>query len=161
MKEAILQQKKDIVADIKSKFESCQSAVLIDYRGLTVEEVTNLRNKFREAGVEYRVLKNTMIRRAVEELGLEGLDPVLEGPTAVAFGKDRNQSRCFGRQGRGCRSSQSIGSFAEPRSIAGKSTGQHECTHHRICYGFVRQHPQLVVCTQRHWRKEERLILCA
>lgn len=88
MKEAILQQKKDIVADIKSKFESCQSAVLIDYRGLTVEEVTNLRNKFREAGVEYRVLKNTMIRRAVEELGLEGLDPVLEGPTAVAFGME-------------------------------------------------------------------------
>lgn len=88
MKEAILQQKQSLVEDIKTKFENCQSAVLIDYRGLTVEEVTNLRNKFREAGVEYRVLKNTMIRRAVDALGLEGLDSVLEGPTAVAFGME-------------------------------------------------------------------------
>ena len=86
MKEAILQQKQGIVEDIKAKFENCQSAILIDYRGLTVEEVTDLRNKFREAGVEYRVLKNTMIRRAVDALGMEGLDSVLEGPTAVAFG---------------------------------------------------------------------------
>ena len=85
MKEAILQQKQGIVED---KFETCKSAVLIDYRGLTVEEVTNLRNKFREAGVEYRVLKNTMIRRAVDALGMEGLEPVLEGPTAVAFGME-------------------------------------------------------------------------
>ena len=74
MKEAILQQKQGIVEDIKTKFETCKSAVLIDYRGLTVEEVTNLRNKFREAGVEYRVLKNTMIRRAVDALGMEGLE---------------------------------------------------------------------------------------
>ena len=88
MKEAILQQKQGIVEDIKAKFENCQSAILIDYRGLTVEEVTDLRNKFREAGVEYRVLKNTMIRRAVDALGMEGLDSVLEGPTAVAFGME-------------------------------------------------------------------------
>ena len=88
MKEAILQQKQGSVEDIKTKFETCKSAVLIDYRGLTVEEVTNLRNKFREAGVEYRVLKNTMIRRAVDALGMEGLEPVLEGPTAVAFGME-------------------------------------------------------------------------
>lgn len=88
MKEAILQQKQGIVEDIKTKFEACKSAVLIDYRGLTVEEVTNLRDKFREAGVEYRVLKNTMIRRAVDALGMEGLEPVLEGPTAVAFGME-------------------------------------------------------------------------
>ena len=88
MKEAILQQKQGIVEDIKAKFENCQSAILIDYRGLTVEEVTDLRNKFREAGVEYRVLKNTVIRRAVDALGMEGLDSVLEGPTAVAFGME-------------------------------------------------------------------------
>ena len=50
--------------------------------------MTDLRNKFREAGVEYRVLKNTMIRRAVDALGMEGLDSVLEGPTAVAFGME-------------------------------------------------------------------------
>ena len=89
MKEAILQQKQGIVEDIKTKFETCKSAVLIDYRGLTVEEVTNLRNKFREAGVEYRVLKNTMIRRAVDALGMEGLEPgwvkrVHEGDIIVA-----------------------------------------------------------------------------
>lgn len=85
MKE-IIRQKEAIVADIQQKIEKAQSAVFIDYRGLSVEEVTDLRNKFRAAGVEYRVLKNTMIHRAAEKLEMEGLYPYLAGPTAVAFG---------------------------------------------------------------------------
>lgn len=83
-----LATKQAVVADIKQKFESAQGVVLIDYRGLTVAEVTELRNQCRKAGVEYVVLKNTMIELAVKELGIEGLEDHLKGPTAVAFGGD-------------------------------------------------------------------------
>jgi large subunit ribosomal protein L10 len=80
--------KQQIVAEIKTKLENSSAAVLTDYRGLNVAQVTELRKRMREAGVEYKVLKNTMIRFAAHELGLEGLDPYLEGPTAVAFSAD-------------------------------------------------------------------------
>lgn len=78
--------KKTVVAQIKEKFEQSHSAVFLDYRGLTVAEVTELRNLCRAQGVEYVVLKNTMIDLAVKELGINGLDEYLKGPTAVAFG---------------------------------------------------------------------------
>ena len=86
MKEATLKAKEAIVSDIQDKMQNAQSVVIYDYRGLTVLEVTELRNKMREAGVEYKVLKNTMIKRAADNLNIEGLDAYLEGPTAVAFG---------------------------------------------------------------------------
>ncbi len=78
--------KKTVVQEIKGKFEQAHSAIFLDYRGLTVAEVTDLRNQVRAAGVEYVVLKNTMIDLAVKELGITGLDEHLKGPTAVAFG---------------------------------------------------------------------------
>ena len=78
--------KKVVVQEIKARFEQAQSAIFLDYRGLTVAEVTQLRNQCRAAGVEYVVLKNTMIELAVKELGIAGLDDYLKGPTAVAFG---------------------------------------------------------------------------
>ena len=81
-----LEIKKGVVADIKEKFEKAQSAVLVDYRGLNVAEVTDLRNQLRKAGVEYAVLKNTMINLAVKDMNLDEMKPHLEGPTAVAFG---------------------------------------------------------------------------
>jgi Ribosomal protein L10 len=80
------EMKKTVVSDIKGKFESAHSAIFLDYRGLTVAEVTDLRNQCRKANVEYVVLKNTMIDLAVKELGITGLDDFLKGPTAVAFG---------------------------------------------------------------------------
>lgn len=86
LKDYTLKKKEAVVDSIKEKLEASQSVVLIDYRGLTVAEVTELRNQMREAGVEYQVLKNTMIKRAAEKAGIEGMDPILEGPTAVAFG---------------------------------------------------------------------------
>lgn len=86
MKEYTLQAKEAVVADIVEKFSKAQSAIMYDYRGLTVDEVTALRNQMREQNVEYRVLKNTMIKRALAELGIEGADEYLNGPTAVAFG---------------------------------------------------------------------------
>lgn len=88
MNESILKAKEAAVAEIKEKLERSQAVILIDYRGLTVEEVTELRNLYRKNGIEYRVLKNTMIHRAAEELGWEDLFPYLNGPTAVVFGYD-------------------------------------------------------------------------
>ena len=81
-----LEIKKGVVADIKQKFEKAQSAVLVDYRGLNVAEDTELRNQLRKAGVEYAVLKNTMINLAIQDMGLDDMKAHLEGPTAVAFG---------------------------------------------------------------------------
>ena len=81
-----IEAKKGVVADIKEKFEKAQSVVLVDYRGLNVAEVTDLRNQLRKAGVEYAVLKNTMINLAVKDMNLDDMKPHLEGPTAVAFG---------------------------------------------------------------------------
>lgn len=82
------EEKGQVVADIKEKFQGASGVVLADYRGLTVAQVTQLRSKMRAAGVEYKVMKNTLVRRAVNELGIEGLDPYLEGPTALAFCTD-------------------------------------------------------------------------
>ncbi|NMA68291.1 MAG: 50S ribosomal protein L10 [Desulfitobacterium sp.] len=83
-----LEQKKQVVAEIKEKLQNSSGVVLADYRGLTVAQVTELRAQLREAGVEYRVLKNNLVRRAAEEVGIEGLDEFLVGPTAVAFSED-------------------------------------------------------------------------
>jgi len=78
--------KQAVVAGIKEKMAAAKSIVIVDYRGLTVAEVTELRNQCRAAGVEYAVLKNTMVSLAAKELGINGLDDYLKGPTAVAFG---------------------------------------------------------------------------
>ncbi|GKT34903.1 Ribosomal protein L10P like protein, partial [Aduncisulcus paluster] len=81
-----LDRKKAIVEEIKSKFEASQSAVVVDYRGLTVEQVTELRNKFREANVEYKVYKNNLVKIAIKDTAYEGLSADLTGPNAIAFG---------------------------------------------------------------------------
>jgi len=83
-----IEMKKAVVAEIKEKLVNAKSVVLIDYRGLTVAEVTELRNQCRKAGVEYAVLKNTMVNLAAKEAGIEGLESFLKGPTAVAFGME-------------------------------------------------------------------------
>ena len=83
-----IEAKKGVVADIRQKFEKAQSAVLVDYRGLNVAEDTELRNQLRKAGVEYAVLKNTMINLAVKDMGVDDIKAHLEGPTAVAFGME-------------------------------------------------------------------------
>ena len=78
--------KQAVVAGIREKMAAAKSIVIVDYRGLTVAEVTELRNQCRAAGVEYAVLKNTMVNLAAKELGINGLDDYLKGPTAFAFG---------------------------------------------------------------------------
>ncbi len=81
-----LQDKVQKVAEITEELKSAKSMVMVDYKGITVEEINALRGKFREAGVEYVVLKNTLVRRAMEEAGIKELDHLLVGPSAFAFG---------------------------------------------------------------------------
>ena len=80
-----LEAKKQVVQEIADRIQKAQSIVFVDYRGLNAEETTNMRAECRKAGVEYLVLKNTMIERAAQSLNITGLDEHLEGPTAVAF----------------------------------------------------------------------------
>lgn len=88
MKEERLIAKKENIEEIKEKIEKSQSVVLVDYRGLDVEQITELRGKYRDAGVDYKVYKNTMMRFAFKDLGLEDFNEYLKGPSAVAFGYD-------------------------------------------------------------------------
>ena len=82
-----IESKKPVVAAVKEKFEKAQTVVLVDFRGLTVEEDTALRTEFRKAGVEYAVIKNTMIDLAVKDTPYAAqMEEHLKGPTAVAFG---------------------------------------------------------------------------
>ena len=74
------------VAEIKEKLEKAQTVVLSSYQGLTVEEDTQLRKNLREAGIEYKVYKNTLVTRAAKELGIEGISEYLNGPVSMAFG---------------------------------------------------------------------------
>jgi large subunit ribosomal protein L10 len=85
MNQTVLEQKKQVVSDIAEKLKSAKSVVLVEYKGLTVEKVTELRNKCREAGVEYKVYKNTLMRFAFKELGYEDFNVNLEGPNAIAL----------------------------------------------------------------------------
>ncbi|SHI13083.1 LSU ribosomal protein L10P [Clostridium collagenovorans DSM 3089] len=76
------------VQEIKSKLEKAQAVILADYQGLNVEEDTELRKKLREAGVEYKVYKNTLAILALKEIGIEGLDEFLKGPVSMAISYD-------------------------------------------------------------------------
>ena len=82
------QKKEQIVAEIKEKLEQSSSVILTDYRGLNVSQVTKMRAELRQAGVEFKVLKNTLTSLAANEIGLSELDQYLEGPTALAFSQD-------------------------------------------------------------------------
>ncbi len=82
---AKVEQKQVIVNEIKDKLEKATSAVLVDGRGLTVEQDTRLRKSLREAGVDYKVYKNTMIRFAIQDTDFQSLEPHLEGPTTLAI----------------------------------------------------------------------------
>lgn len=83
-----LDVKKQSVAEITENFKGAESAVIVDYRGLDVAEITALRKELRDNNVTYKVYKNTMVKRAVADAELEGLNDILAGPTAIAFGHD-------------------------------------------------------------------------
>ncbi len=79
-------EKEALLAELTEKMGAAQSMIVTDYRGLNVAELTELRRKLREAGVEFKVAKNTLLRMAAKNVGIEGLDEILTGPTGVAFG---------------------------------------------------------------------------
>lgn len=85
---SIIEKKKQLVEEIADKFRASQSTILVDYRGLDVAEITQLRKELREAGVDYKVYKNTMTQRAAEAAELSELNDVLVGPTAIAFSNE-------------------------------------------------------------------------
>jgi large subunit ribosomal protein L10 len=84
----VMEKKQQVVQEIAEKLRESQSTVLVDYRGLDVAEVTQLRKELRDAGVEFKVYKNTMSRRAADDVNLSELNESLVGPTAIAFSKD-------------------------------------------------------------------------
>ena len=86
--EKILEAKKKIVADLVANYKEAQSFVFVDARGLTVEQDTALRSEMRKNGVCYKVVKNTTLNLVFKELGIEGLDDMFKGPTAVAYSKE-------------------------------------------------------------------------
>lgn len=88
MSEAAIAKKASLVEEVAGKFADAASVVIMDYRGLTVAEVTELRKQLREAGIEMKVIKNGILTRAAEKAGLAGLEEVFTGPTAVAFSND-------------------------------------------------------------------------
>lgn len=84
----VIENKKQIVSEIAAKLRESESTILVDYRGLDVSEVTELRKELRDAGVEFKVYKNTMTRRAADDAELSELNEVLVGPTAIAFSNE-------------------------------------------------------------------------
>jgi len=83
----VLNEKKEIVAEISEKIKNSESVILFQYQGLTVADLSALRNKLREANAEVKVYKNTLLKRSLDDLNLS-LDGFLEGPNAILFGKD-------------------------------------------------------------------------
>lgn len=88
MNEAVIESKKAVVSEITEKLKESESTVVVEYRGLTVKEVTELRRALRDEDVEMKVYKNKLSQRAAVEAGYEGLCDNLTGPNALVFGKD-------------------------------------------------------------------------
>ena len=84
----VLSEKQAIVADLTHKLQNAAAGVLVDYKGITVAEDTALRHELRENGVEYAVVKNTLLRRALDDVDLGDLDEVLNGTTSMAISKE-------------------------------------------------------------------------
>ena len=88
MSEAIIAKKAQQVFEVAEQFKNATSVVVVDYLGITVEQATNLRTELRNAGVQFAVVKNSILSRAAKEAGLEGMDDIFKGPSAVAFSND-------------------------------------------------------------------------
>ncbi|MEG0979148.1 MAG: 50S ribosomal protein L10 [Oscillospiraceae bacterium] len=86
--EKVLEMKKQAVAELTEKLKSSCAGVIVDYKGINVADDTKLRAELREAGVDYKVVKNTLLHLAATEAGLSNIDPVLEGTTAIAISND-------------------------------------------------------------------------
>ena len=93
MKKKVQQYKKDAIADLRGLLKDCNNYVLLDYRGLKVKELTSLRQKLREHGVRFQVVKNSYLKIALKQEGKAFEDALLKGPTAIALmEEDANQA---------------------------------------------------------------------
>jgi large subunit ribosomal protein L10 len=88
MSQAAIAEKQLLVETATTQFQNAASVVVMDYRGLTVQEVTELRKQLRDAGIVMQVIKNSVLSRAAQAAGLEGMDDVFKGPTAIAFSNE-------------------------------------------------------------------------
>ena len=88
LSKAIIAKKEKLVDDFAAELKEAKAILVIDYLGLTVEEVTNLRKDLRDANVKMKVIKNTYLKRAAEKAGIEGLEDTFVGPTAVVYTAD-------------------------------------------------------------------------
>ncbi|WP_125707120.1 50S ribosomal protein L10 [Companilactobacillus zhongbaensis] len=88
MKQEVLDKKQAEVDVVAKNLKEAKSVVVVDYLGLTVEEVTNMRAELREQGASMKVVKNTILRRAAEAAGVEGIEDLFVGPTAIAFSEE-------------------------------------------------------------------------
>ena len=86
--EKVLKQKEEAVNNLATELKEANLILLVDYRGITVEDATKLRKEVRETNAEYRVIKNNIIKRALNANGESGLDELLEGPTALITSKE-------------------------------------------------------------------------
>lgn len=86
--QSVIAKKQQFVEELTEKLKNAASGVLVDYKGITVEDDTKLRKELRENGVDYFVVKNTLLKRALNAAGIEGLDSALEGTTAIALSND-------------------------------------------------------------------------
>ena len=84
----VLEQKQQVVAQLAERIQGSVAGIIVDYKGITVEDDTKLRKELRESGVKYTVIKNTLIKRAAEKAGLNGIDDVLNGTSAIATSAD-------------------------------------------------------------------------
>lgn len=89
---ANFEAKKVVVQEITDKLKAAKSVVFVDYKTLTVKEVSELRQKCKKAGCEYKVYKNTLVRKALNDLGFKDFDNDLNGPTAIAFGTEETNA---------------------------------------------------------------------
>lgn len=85
---AVIEKKSQVVEEITGKLKDSQSTIVVDYRGLSVSEITELRKQLREANIDFKVYKNSMVRRATAAAELTEIDEQLVGPTAIAFSND-------------------------------------------------------------------------
>ena len=86
--ESVIAKKQQYVEELTEKLKNAAGGVLVDYKGISVEDDTKLRKELRENGVDYFVVKNTLLKRALNAAGIEGLDSALEGTTAIALSND-------------------------------------------------------------------------
>ena len=88
--EKILEQKKALVASLAENLKSACAGVIVNYKGINVADDTKLRKELRETGVDYFVVKNTLLQRAAKDAEIDGLEPFMEGTTAIAISKAAN-----------------------------------------------------------------------